>query len=396
MPETEKINKGYEGFNVPDDFSIPPCGIEDVDRAVFELFDKRLAFEIKVNEQTTKVPVVFAAGERFALTKRPKPIRDRNNALVLPLIAIKRTSIGHKNESEVGGTAISFRQPADYVIRKRLDANDRDYQNIINKLSIKNQDNVTSRAHFIENSTSPGSVAEPGTVTSRRGGPGLAYGSGRLNTPFDRSNLGQNVFEIITIPYPQFIGMTYNIVFWTQYMQQMNQLLESMMMKFDGQGHEFQITTSKGYLFTAFVQGPFSNNDNFDNYTDDERIIKYSFDIKVPAYILAPRHPGLGSPFRKFQSAPDVVFGIYDAMTQIAEEPQDPHSNAKLNRFILTDAEHLDSNGNKHLERGEDRVKALVNTGKRNEYQKIIYRDIRSGEQVIPARKVTFSEVEKI
>ena len=142
MPEQIKLKKGYEGFNVPDNFSIPSCGIEDVDRAVFELFDKKLAFEIKVNEQTTKVPVVFAAGERFALTKRKKPIRDKNNALILPLIAIKRTSIGHKTEAEVGGTAISFRQPADYVIKKRLDPSDRGYQEIINKLSIKNQDNV--------------------------------------------------------------------------------------------------------------------------------------------------------------------------------------------------------------------------------------------------------------
>ena len=396
MPEKQQLKKGYEGFNVPEDFNIPPCGIEDVDRALFELFDKRLAFEIKVNEQTTKVPVVFAAGERFALTKRVKPIRDNNNALILPLIAIKRTGIGHKTESEVGGTAISFRQPADYVIRKRLDPADRQYQNVINKLSVKNQDNVSARSHFIDTSVSPGKSTEPGTVASRRNGPGIAFGSGRLETPFDRDNLGRNIFEVITIPYPQFVGLTYNVVFWTQYMQQMNQILETLMMKFDGQGHEFQITTNKGYKFTAFVQGPFSNNDNFDNYTDDERIIKYSFDIKVPAYILAPRHPGLGTPFRKFQSAPEVVFGIYDAKTQIAEPPVEPGADAKLNRFILSDVEHLDEDGMKHLKRGEDRVKALVNPGRRSEYQTIIYTDVRAGEQVIPARKVTFNEDEKI
>jgi hypothetical protein len=396
MPEEEKLKKGYEGFNVPDDFSIPSCGIEDVDRAVFELFDKRLAFEVKVNEQTTKVPVVFAAGERFALTKRMKPIRDKNNALILPIIAIKRTSIGHKTEAEVGGTAISFRQPTDYVIRKRLSENDRDYQNVVNKLSIKNQDNVSSRAHFIERDTSPGKGSLPGTIATRRNGPAIAFGSGKLNTPFDSANLGQNVFEVITIPYPQFIGLTYNVVFWTQYMQQMNQIIESLMMKFDGQGHEFQISTNKGYLFTAFVQGPIGNNDNFDDYTNDERIIKYSFDIKVPAYILAPRHPGLGTPFRTFQSAPEVAFGIYDSRTQIAEPPDDPHADAKLNKFILTDVKHVDSKGNPHIERGEDRVKALVTSGKRNEYQNIIYSDIRSGEQVIPARKVTFNEDEKI
>lgn len=217
MPVKEQIKKGYEGYNAPDDFEFPSCGVEDVDRSLFELFDKRLSFEVKVNEQTTKVPVVFAAGERFALTRRQKPIRDKNNALILPLIAIKRTSIGYKTEADAGGTAISFRQNTDYVVRKRLDASDRDYQNIINKLSIKNQDNVSSRAHFLANDISPGNGVIPGTVSSRRNGPGIAYGGGKLAFGLHNS-IGENIFETITIPYPVFIQMNYNVTFWTQYM----------------------------------------------------------------------------------------------------------------------------------------------------------------------------------
>ena len=53
MRPKEQLKKGYEGFNVPDNFEFPSCGVEDVDRALFELFDKKLAFEVKVNEQTT-------------------------------------------------------------------------------------------------------------------------------------------------------------------------------------------------------------------------------------------------------------------------------------------------------------------------------------------------------
>lgn len=395
MPDSIKLKKGYEGFNVPDNFSIPSAGIEDVDRALFDLFDKKLAFEVKVNEQTTKVPVVFAAGERFALTKRLKPIRDRNNALILPIIAIKRTSIGHKTEQEVGGTAISFRQTGDYIIRRRLDPQDPNYQNVINKLSIKNQDNVTSRKHFSLTDISPGQFAEPGTFVSRRNGPGIKFGSGNLETPMAESNLGNNIFEIITIPYPQFVGLNYNVVIWTQYMSQMNQILETMMMKFDGQGHEFQISSNKGYTYTAFVQGPFGTNDNFDEYTNDERIIKMSFDIKVPAYILAPRHPGLGTPFRKFQSAPVVNFGIYDIATQIAEEPVDPHSEARINRFILSDVTHLKEDGLPHLERGEGAEKAVI-PGKPAKFERIILRNTRVGEQIIPLRRAKFTEDESI
>ena len=34
------VATGYEGDNVPEDFSLPACTIEDVDRALFNLFDK--------------------------------------------------------------------------------------------------------------------------------------------------------------------------------------------------------------------------------------------------------------------------------------------------------------------------------------------------------------------
>ena len=87
------VKNEREGTNIPTDFEIPQCGIEDLDRALFNLFDKRLAFSIKVNNIPKKVPVVFSTGERFALTRRAPPVRDKNNALILPIIGIKRNSI---------------------------------------------------------------------------------------------------------------------------------------------------------------------------------------------------------------------------------------------------------------------------------------------------------------
>ena len=64
------VEDPLKGTNVPTDFEIPPCGIEDLDRALFNLFDKRLSFSIEVNNTPKKVPVVFSTGERFALTRR--------------------------------------------------------------------------------------------------------------------------------------------------------------------------------------------------------------------------------------------------------------------------------------------------------------------------------------
>ena len=76
-----------------DDFSLPSAGIESVDRAIFTLFDETVPFQVKIDDQSTKVPVVFSTGERFALTRRNSPIRDRNNTIILPVIAIYRKSI---------------------------------------------------------------------------------------------------------------------------------------------------------------------------------------------------------------------------------------------------------------------------------------------------------------
>lgn len=393
MPPKEKLKKGYEGYNVPENFSFPSCGIEDVDRALFDLFDKTLAFEVHVNEQTTKVPVVFAAGERFALTRRQKPIRDKNNALILPLIAIRRTNVGFKNESEAGGVPISFRQNTDYVIRKRLSESDRDYQNVINRLSIKNQDNVAARKNFLDNSVSPGYGALPGTIASRRNGPGIAYGTGRLNFALE-NRPENNIFEVITIPYPIFIQLNYEITFWTQYMSQMNQILETMLVKTTGQGREFQITSSKGFTFTAFLMGTLASGDNFENFTATERIIRYTFSVRVPAYILAPRHPGLGTPTRVFQTAPDVVFETYEIRQQVAEPPAVETADSRVNRFVLSDVEIMDESGISRADQESGLLKTVVKDPN-PEYQNLVERAPRSGEEIDPGRIITKIETTK-
>lgn len=394
MPPSEQLKKGYEGFNVPDNFSFPSCGIEDVDRALFELFDKRLAFEIKVNEQTTKVPVVFAAGERFALTRRQKPIRDKNNALILPLIAIKRQNIGYKTPTDAGGTPIAFRQTSDYVIRKRLDSSDRNYQNILNKMSIKNQDNVSSRGHFIDSEVSPGRDAQPGTKASRRNGAGIAFGSGRLNFALN-NDIGKNIIEVITIPYPIFIQLNYEVTFWTQYMSQMNQLLETLLAKTDGQGREYQLVSNKGFKFTAFLEGSFSSNDNFENYTGTERLIKYSFSIRVPSYILAPRHPGISSPYRVFHTAPEVVFENIEIRNQVAEPPPITHADEKMNAFILSDISATNEDGMPQKDRTESRIETVVKSDGKRKYETLVSRKPRGGEKISPNRIITEIEETK-
>ena len=287
---TRKIDDGYEG-DIANDFNIPASGIEETDRGLFELFDKRLSFQVKIKDQSTKVPVVFSTGERFALTRRKQSIRDKNNALILPIISIHRTSIDTSPTQGGYGTPISFRDQQSYIVRKRLDKKDRNYQNIINKLGIKNQTNVSSRRNFARSDIFPGNIAKSGYIASRRNLNNLSL----LDDPKGnllRNDIGDNIFEIITLPYPTFMMISYEVIFWTQYMQQMNQMIEILFSQFDGQDYAFQIESRSGHKYVAYIKSPLTNQDNFAEFAQDERVIKYTFNVNIPTYLLAPKHDG--------------------------------------------------------------------------------------------------------
>tara|TARA_B100000700_G_scaffold210481_1_gene231399 strand:+ start:20308 stop:21519 length:1212 start_codon:yes stop_codon:yes gene_type:complete len=387
----EGIPPKFEGTNIPEDFHIPSCGIEDIDRAVFELFDKRLNFSIEVDGESKKVPVVFAAGERFALTRRSSNFRDVNNTLILPIISIDRGAIDFSPTLGGYGTPIATRDQISYTVKRRLSEADRDYQNIVNKKRLKNQSNVATRGNFGNTTEFPGLYSKPGSAASRRNSTNLSFLSSHPEDLFN-PDLGNNIFEIITLPYPEFILIEYSVSFWTQYMQNMNKLLESMLIQFDGQEKAFQIITRNGYELVAYFQGQFSADTNFNDYTDTERVIKYNFNLKVPGPIIAPDVEGLPNPFRRFLSAPQIDFGVKQVSTQISSTSAKGPPENDINKFILSDVEEMDARGDQPTQRGRDGVRQLQAikdpfTGKETKkFVKILTRNQRAGETVASSR----------
>ena len=82
-------------------------------------------------------PVIFATGERFAILRRKRPLRDKAGALILPLISIMRTDISQKPERGMGPG-----QGGPHVIKKKLSKDDPRYQRLLNKRGIKNQPGI--------------------------------------------------------------------------------------------------------------------------------------------------------------------------------------------------------------------------------------------------------------
>jgi len=275
----------------------------------------------------------------------------------------------------------------DIVIKKRLSKRDPKFQSLVNRLQLQNQDNVASIKNQAE--TSDPKASNAGTIASRRAEiSSFNTVTGELLAP----DLGKNIFEIITIPYPHFYTALYEVTFWTQYIQHMNQIIERFMTSYDGQGNQFRIDTEFGYWFVAYVGDDFNSDDNFDDYTEAERLVKHTFTVRVPAYLIASQNPGDGSPFRSYLSAPQVSFQLLEGEVPISLNEGAPVGSGDIDKFALSDVDALDKRGNRVLdERQKTRyVRDIIKdpfTGKdTTRLLRVVSRNQRKGETVISSR----------
>jgi len=382
IPRQKIVIKDFDGDNVPVDFDFPSIGIEDIDRSVFELFNKTLQFEVESKGVSTRVPVIFATGERFALTRRKNPIRDRNNTNILPLISIVRKDLDIGSEQGGKKTPISFRSQPNYTIKKRLSEKDRTFQNLLNKDGLRNQDNVATNNNFLD--TSNNLTAQPGKTASRRDKSNLKFSSAA--TISLKPQINSNVYEIIQVPYPYFIAMTYDVTFWCQYMQQGNQMIEYLLNKLDVPGGEFSIKTDSGFELVAFIGSSITFNNNFDSMTDDERIIKYNFSLTVPGYLLNSDVPGLANQTRTYLSAPMIDFSYEQSNSQVYKDYQPETDKEKFDKHVLSDITNADQF---KLKRGESNgsIEQLIKnpfSGEENtEYLRVKNVNARTGETIV-------------
>jgi hypothetical protein len=323
------LDSGYEGDSPVTDFAIAPAGIEDADVALFNLFDKDIGFSAKniasANKKIAiKKPfVIFATGERFAVAKRLRPPRDRNKQIMLPAISIRRKSFTQTSE-DINGRGINQFTGTLRIKRRITKEQDLDYQNFINKLALKNMDN-SRRSSLRANQGEAGRDPE--------------IASGGLLSP----RLGNNMWEIITIPQPQFFTTTYEVVFWTSYTQHMNYLIETLVGSFLPQVRGYKLTTDKGYWFMAYVGDSFSGSDNLDDFSEDSRILRYTFEVTIKGFILAP-NPETGMvPIRREVLSPVVVFDTFPTADIIPKSHLEKNEALEnKDKYVLNDIDQAE------------------------------------------------------
>ena len=95
MPHKEDFNEEKTARDVKRFSST----LEDVDFAVYKLFDEVLELKTSTNKGFKKVPIVWSGSERAHNIKNDDLNRDLIGQLTLPIISIERASVKKTKES---------------------------------------------------------------------------------------------------------------------------------------------------------------------------------------------------------------------------------------------------------------------------------------------------------
>ena len=267
-----KIISGYEEAQRSYDYVIPSCGLEDLDAAVFDLFNEQIPLFYTHHGETKRVPVIFATGERFAILRRKKPITDKSGALILPLVSIARGSIDNTPSK---GMANNEMFPE--VVARRIAENNLEWR------QQKNFEGFNNIKHTTKNQNGDYSLKP------------------QLN----------NIYETLEIPPVKYFGCTYEITIWSSFTQQMNSLLTAIMSAYTlNPGRQFRVESRKGYWFPAFIDSSFSQDNNYSDFTDAERYVKQTMTLSATGYILSPNIEGGKVGLKSLVSAPKISFDV--------------------------------------------------------------------------------------
>ncbi len=325
FPGKHQLANGYTNANTDTDYTIPSCTIADVDESLCELFDKGLSFVLTHtshtetdSSETERPTVVFAGGERFAVSKRLQPVTDHNGALILPAIAVRRTGL-RQGDADMGSRGIN-QTTGEIIIESRLDSSgDRDMQNMLNRVGFNNLPSAQATTERLTKDLSRLAYVQRGELLRPRN---------------DRSN-----YEFFAIPGVQFYTALYEITYWTGYIQHMNEMLEVTMNSQLPQFKGFKLVTPKGYWFIAKLQDEFQAADNFEDFSGKKKIIRHTFSIEVPAFLIGSADkPGSDSvQIRKYKNFGQLQFEV--SREKADSEDNTFHSRITEHNYQLTDPE---------------------------------------------------------
>jgi hypothetical protein len=200
-------------------------GLVDIDTAIIKHLEK-LQLTVTDEGKRIKVPTFYSNPEKWKSIQIDGYMRDYNGKLFLPAIVLKRTN------SEKDPSMLLFNRYINYSVMKR-------------------------------------------------------YSSKNRYTPFNIL-IGQNVpiNEVYDVLIPDHMIFTYHFIIWTEYVEQMNTLVERLNFETDDYWGDL-----RGLRFRTKID---SFAHTIELQVDQDRMVKTEFDLTVYGYLLPDRNYSLG------------------------------------------------------------------------------------------------------
>ena len=248
------INKGRITTRKDDNVQDVSIGLQDHDEAIMYYFNNVIKPSVIVNENRTNVPIMYGSPERWKGVQQDGYFRDKEGKLQTPLIMFKRDSVEKRRD-----------------LGNKLDANSPQlYYTFQEKYSKRNQ--------------------------------------------YDNFNVLQNIIpqkEFHTVVIPDYVTLQYSCIIWTDYIAQMNKLIEMINYSSDSYWGD-----KETFKFNAKI-------DTYSNTTEiaqgENRVVKTNFGLTIQGYLIPDSlNKDLAKKPQKFFSKSRVVFN-----SELIVEPND-------------------------------------------------------------------------
>ena len=244
-PDTRpSINRGNQISRKKDFTQDVSIGLQDHDEAIMYYFNNVIKPSVMVQGNRTSVPIIYGAPERWKGVQQDGYFRDKEGKLQVPLIMFKRDSVEKRRD-----------------LGNKLDGNNPQlYYTFQEKYTKKNQ--------------------------------------------YDNFNILQNARpqkEFHTIVIPDYVILQYSCMIWTDYVAQMNKLIEMINYSSDSYWGD-----KERFKFNARI-------DTYNNTTEisqgESRIVKTNFGLTIQGYLVPDSlNKDLAKKPQKFFSKSRVVF----------------------------------------------------------------------------------------
>ena len=269
-PDVIRNNRGYQRSVKNDEVKQFNIGLRDIDETIIYYFNNVIKPSVTQNGKRLNVPVMYGSPERWAAVQKDGFYRDKNGKIQTPLIMFKRDSI-EKN------------------------------RNLGNKMDANNPNNFA--------------IFQKG------------YSKKNVYDKFSRLNNREPVKEFYGVIIPDYVNITYSCVIFTEYVEQMNKIVESINFASDAYWGD-----PEKFNFRAMID---SYNTTTELNQGQDRTVKTNFQINMMGHIVPDSINTSIANMNKFYSKSAIKFGLETAGSEeiLQGKADTPASTNTVGRF---------------------------------------------------------------